>query len=153
MTQISVIVATYNWPAALELCLQSLKNQSFRDFEILIADDGSKEETRELIQKCIEEFPVKISHLWHEDMGCRKTIIGNQAIQASTGKYLVFLDGDCIVQPDFLERHLSLAQKGYLVTGSRILLNQKFTNEILTSRLLNFSWLRKNLFFFGLLDP
>jgi len=83
MTQISVIVATYNWPAALELCLQSLKNQSFRDFEILIADDGSQEETREVIQKCIEEFPVKITHLWHEDMGCRKTIIGNRAIHTN----------------------------------------------------------------------
>ena len=143
MTQISVIVATYNWPAALKLCLNSLKNQSIRDFEILIADDGSKDETRDLIQKCIKEFPVKITHLWHEDIGCRKTIIGNQAIHASTGKYLIFLDGDCLVQPDFLERHLSLAQKGYLVTGSRILLNHKFTKEILTKDNLDFSWLRK----------
>ena len=66
MTQISVIVATYNWPAALGLCLQSLKNQSFRDFEILIADDGSKEETRNLIQKYIQEFPIKITHLFIE---------------------------------------------------------------------------------------
>lgn len=131
MTQISVIVATYNWPAALELCLQSLKNQSFRDFEILIADDGSKEETRELIQKCIEEFPVKISHLWHEDMGCRKTIIGNQAIQTSTGKYLVFLDGDCIVQPDFLERHLSLAQKVIWLLGAEYYLIKNLLTKFL----------------------
>ena len=58
MTQISVIVATYNWPAALELCLQSLKNQSFRDFEILIADDGSQKETREVIQKCIKQTNI-----------------------------------------------------------------------------------------------
>jgi len=147
MTQISVIVATYNWPAALGLCLQSLKNQSFRDFEILIADDGSKEETRNLIQKYIQEFPIKITHLWHEDIGCRKTIIGNRAINSANGQYLIFLDGDCVVQPDYLQRHLSLAQKGYLVTGSRILLNQKFTQEILTEGYIDFSRLQKNSFF------
>ena len=147
MTQISVIVATYNWPAALGLCLQSLKNQSFRDFEILIADDGSKEETRNLIQKYIQEFPIKITHLWHEDIGCRKTIIGNCAINSANGQYLIFLDGDCVVQPDYLQRHLSLAQKGYLVTGSRILLNQKFTQEILTEGYIDFSRLQKNSFF------
>jgi len=147
MTQISVIVATYNWPAALDLCLQSLKNQSFRDFEILIADDGSKEETRNLIQKYIQEFPIKITHLWHEDIGCRKTIIGNRAINSANGQYLIFLDGDCVVQPDYLQRHLSLAQKGYLVTGSRILLNQKFTQEILTEGYIDFSRLQKNSFF------
>jgi len=147
MTQISVIVATYNWPAALGLCLQSLKNQSFRDFEILIADDGSKEETRNLIQKYIQEFPIKITHLWHEDIGCRKTIIGNRAINSANGQYLIFLDGDCVVQPDYLQRHLSLAQKGYLVTGSRILLNQKFTQEILTEGYIDFSRLQKKSFF------
>jgi glycosyltransferase involved in cell wall biosynthesis len=131
----------------LGLCLQSLKNQSFRDFEILIADDGSKEETRILIQKYIQEFPIKITHLWHEDIGCRKTIIGNRAINSANGQYLIFLDGDCVVQPDYLQRHLSLAQKGYLVTGSRILLNQKFTQEILTEGYIDFSRLQKNSFF------
>jgi predicted glycosyltransferase involved in capsule biosynthesis len=113
----------------------------------LIADDGSKEETRNLIQKYIQEFPIKITHLWHEDIGCRKTIIGNRAINSANGQYLIFLDGDCVVQPDYLQRHLSLAQKGYLVTGSRILLNQKFTQEILTEGYIDFSRLQKNSFF------
>ena len=129
---ISVLLATYNWPEALSLCLQALREQTNKNFEIIICDDGSKDETRTLISEFQKDFPVPLKHLWQEDQGFRKTIILNRAIQAAHGDYLVFLDGDCIVQPDFVARHRALAQKGYLVTGSRVLLNEKLTQELIT---------------------
>ena len=128
---ISILLATYNWPQALKLCLESLATQSDRDFEIIIADDGSGKETKELIDSMKAAYPVPITHLWQEDLGFRKTIILNQAVAAAQGNYLIFLDGDCLVQPDFVARHRALAQKGYLVTGSRVLLSESLTKQLL----------------------
>ena len=85
MTFVSVIIATYNWPEALHLCLESLRNQTVNNYEILIADDGSKEDTRVLINSYSQNFPVHITHLWQEDIGCRKTLIGNKGIYAAKG--------------------------------------------------------------------
>ena len=129
---ISILLATYNWPQALNLCLESLATQTDRNFEIIIADDGSTENTKHIIDSFIGSHPAAIKHLWQEDQGFRKTKILNQAIAAAHGDYLVFLDGDCIVQPDFVARHRELAQKGYLVTGSRILLNESLTQDLLS---------------------
>jgi glycosyltransferase involved in cell wall biosynthesis len=129
---ISILLATYNWPEALKLCLESLATQTDRDFEIIIADDGSTEDTRALIESIKVLHPISITHLWQEDQGFRKTQILNQAIAAARGDYLIFLDGDCIVQPDFVERHRALAQQGYLVTGSRVLLDERLTKQLLS---------------------
>jgi glycosyltransferase involved in cell wall biosynthesis len=131
---ISILLATYNWPQALKLCLESLATQTDRSFEIIIADDGSTDSTKEVIEQFMASCHLSIKHLWQEDHGFRKTIILNRAIAAAQGDYLVFLDGDCIVQPDFVARHQALAQKGYLVTGSRVLLNEKLTQELITWR-------------------
>ena len=128
---ISVLLATYNWPEALQKCLESLANQSDTDFEIIIADDGSGPLTQSLIERIKPNHPAPILHLWQEDRGFRKTTILNLAIKEARGNYLVFLDGDCIVQPDFIARHRQLAQKGHLVTGSRVLLSEQLTKEIL----------------------
>ena len=129
---ISILLATYNWPQALKLCLESLATQTDLDFEIIIADDGSTEDTRTLIENIKRLHPISITHLWQEDQGFRKTQILNQAIAAAHGDYLIFLDGDCIVQPDFVERHRALSQQGYLVTGSRVLLNENLTKQLLS---------------------
>jgi glycosyltransferase involved in cell wall biosynthesis len=128
---ISVLLATYNWPQALKLCLESLATQTDLDFEIIIADDGSTSATQDLIASIKPSFPVSITHLWQEDLGFRKTRILNQAIESASGDYLVFLDGDCICQPSFIEHHRLLAKPGYLVTGSRVLLNQARTTQLL----------------------
>ncbi|MEA9598910.1 glycosyltransferase family 2 protein [Polynucleobacter sp. AP-Sanab-80-C2] len=132
---ISILLATYNWPQALKLCLESLATQTDHHFEIIIADDGSTESTKQIIGAFQSTHSLSITHLWQEDQGFRKTKILNQAIEAAKGDYLIFLDGDCLVQPDFVARHRELAQKGFLVTGSRVLLNEKLTQELLaTSR-------------------
>jgi glycosyltransferase involved in cell wall biosynthesis len=136
---ISILLATYNWPQALKLCLESLATQTDKGFEIIIADDGSTESTKQVIESFKHSSPIAITHLWQEDIGFRKTKILNQAIDAAHGDYLVFLDGDCIVQPDFIAQHRELAQKGYLVTGSRVLLSEDLTQELLTWPQWNFS--------------
>ena len=129
---ISILLATYNWPQALKLCLESLATQTDRNFEIIIADDGSTDSTKNVIEAFKDSHSIPVTHLWQEDQGFRKTKILNQAIATAKGDYLIFLDGDCIVQPDFVERHRMLAQKGFLVTGSRVLLDKTLTQELLT---------------------
>ena len=108
---ISILLATYNWPQALKLCLESLATQTDRDFEIIIADDGSTDSTKQVIEQLKASYPVAIEHLWQEDQGFRKTLILNQAIAAAHGDYLIFLDGDCIVQPAVSYTHLTLPTK------------------------------------------
>ncbi|QWD64743.1 glycosyltransferase family 2 protein [Polynucleobacter sp. MWH-UH2A] len=130
---ISILLATYNWPQALKLCLESLETQTDRDFEIIIADDGSTNSTKDLIDAFKAQTSLPITHLWQEDRGFRKTKILNQAIEHAKGDYLVFLDGDCIVQPDFVAQHRALSQTGFLVTGSRVLLNEQLTQELTAS--------------------
>lgn len=147
---ISVLLATYNWPEALSLCLQALKEQSNQNFEIIICDDGSKEETKTLIEKFQNNFPVPIKHLWQEDQGFRKTLILNQGIQQSQGDYLVFLDGDCIPQRDFIEQHARLSQKNHLVTGSRILSTEKLTKNLCASGQWSHQKLMSNIFTWGI---
>jgi glycosyltransferase involved in cell wall biosynthesis len=129
---ISILLATYNWPQALKLCLQSLERQTDLDYEIIIADDGSTDKTKHLIESIAPHFPIPITHLWQEDQGFRKTRILNEAIKRAQGDYLIFLDGDCIAQPDFVQSHRSLSQVGHLVTGSRVLINESLTQQILT---------------------
>jgi glycosyltransferase involved in cell wall biosynthesis len=148
---ISIIVATYNWPAALNLCIQSLLLQNDKEFEIIIADDGSKKDTEELVrefQKKIKDINLK--YIWHEDLGFRKTSILNKAIKMTTGEYIIFLDGDCIAQPDFIEKHRMLSEEKKLVTGSRILLNKSLTQKLCDETYLNFKSIKTRSLFFRL---
>ena len=145
MFNISILLATYNWPEALRFCLESLETQTDRNFEIIIADDGSKPETATLIHSMMERSILSIQHLWQEDQGFRKTMILNQAIRAAQGEYLIFLDGDCIVQPDFVKRHRQLAKPQMMVTGSRVLLSESLTQKILSWPQWNFSAFKSNL--------
>lgn len=130
---ISVVIATYNRPEALRLCLQALLNQTDDNYEILIADDGSTSETEQLIQFFVNSTNIKLIHVWQPDIGFRKERIVNKAISQSLGEYLVFLDGDCLVQPDFIEKHRYLSQAGAMVTGSRVLLERSLTQRLCES--------------------
>ena len=147
---ISVLLATYNWPQALKLCLESLATQTDLDFEIIIADDGSSNTTKDLIESIKPSFPVQIKHLWQEDLGFRKTRILNQAIAQASGNYLVFLDGDCICQPTFIANHRLLAKPGYLVTGSRVLLDHALTKQLLEWSCWSFKHFASHLLWYRL---
>lgn len=148
--KISVIVATYNWPEALRLCLSSLTTQTDGNYEIIVADDGSKSPTKAVIDEVMASTTIPIKHVWHEDDGCRKSLILNTGIAASQGKYLIFIDGDCIAQPDFIEQHRKLSQKDFLITGSRILLSKQLTQNLLPMKSWDFSEFKKNVIQFRL---
>lgn len=135
---ISVIVATYNRPDALRLVIQSLLSQTEDNYEILIADDGSKPDTAELVKSFQTESSIAIHHIWQEDDGFRLSRIRNLATQQAHGEYLIFLDGDCIVQPDFVAQHRKLAKPQRMVTGSRILLEEQLTQRLCASQSWSF---------------
>ena len=112
---LSVIITTYNEPNWLELCLESYSRQTNRNFEIIIADDGSSCETKDVIN-C---FPNIISeHIWQPDNGFQKTKILNKAIIASKSNYLLFTDGDCIAPKDLIETHLNNRKRNCFLASS-----------------------------------
>lgn len=130
---ISIILTTYNRPKALIKVLDSLLNQqnTFKDkYEILIADDGSDQDTKDIINQYQQQSKITIKHIWQENQGFRAGTIRNKAAQQAQGDYLIFIDGDCIVSKHFLHYHQKLAQTGYLVSGNRVLLSQAFTDQI-----------------------
>ncbi|WP_446808781.1 glycosyltransferase family 2 protein [Methylomonas sp. 2BW1-5-20] len=132
---ISVIVTTYNWTEALAACLLSLSDQQDRQFEIVIADDGSTPVTQRLVTDFIETSPIPTRHVWHEDHGFRAGTIRNKAVATSRGDYLLFIDGDCLTLPDFILRHRQLAETGYFVPGNRVLLDQNYTEQLLKQKI------------------
>ncbi len=131
---ISVIVATYNRPDALRLVIQSLLEQTDKNYEILIADDGSTHETKDLISSFQATTTHAIKHVWQSDDGFRLSRIRNLAMQQAQGEYLIFLDGDCVVQPDFLSQHRKLSKLKHVVTGSRILLEKEITDSLCANK-------------------
>ncbi|MEM5564258.1 glycosyltransferase family 2 protein [Psychroserpens sp. AS72] len=116
----SLIISTYNWPEALALVLKSLKNQIILPDEVLIADDGSTPETKTLISKISEDINIPIRHIWHEDVGFTKSIILNKAIAQSQGDYIIQVDGDCIMHPNFIKDHLQFSSENCYLYGSRV---------------------------------
>jgi glycosyltransferase involved in cell wall biosynthesis len=128
---VSILLATYNWPEALLPCLESLNAQSDLNFEVIIADDGSTSSTAVIIEHFAKISKFSLVHVWQEDCGFRKALALNKAIESAKGEYLVFLDGDCLVQPDFVAQHRRLAEPGHLVTGSRVLMSELLTKDIL----------------------
>jgi glycosyltransferase involved in cell wall biosynthesis len=137
---ISVIVTTYNREDALEAVLRSLANQTDRNFEVIVADDGSKARTAALVEAWKTKFDRRLEHVWHEDRGFRAAEIRNRAILVSRGDYVVFLDGDCIARPDFVAIHRRLAERGWFVTGNRILLSPELTAKVLREKLAPETW-------------
>ena len=132
---ISVIVSTYNRPDALEACLQSLLQQTDQHFEIVIADDGSTLKTHELIDKYKAQSSVPIVHVYQPDDGFQLSMIRNKAAAQTKGNYFIFMDGDCLVLPNFVAKHRELATLNYFVAGNRVLLNQALTKEVLLTQL------------------
>ena len=127
---ISLIVATYNWPEALKICLLSIKRQTCLPIEVIIADDGSDMRTTMLIAEIQKNFPVSLVRIWHEDLGFRKSIILNKAIKKAVGTYIVQIDGDVILDPHFLEDHNVAAQPGFFIRGTRAHISKKRIPEI-----------------------
>ena len=126
-----MIVSTFNREDALGAVLRSLARQSDRDFEVVVADDGSGPATAEMAKQWQPRFGVKLIHVWHRKQGFRLAEIRNRAIRASSGAYCIFLDGDCLVPPDYIAVHRRLSEPGWFVTGNRALLSQSMTDAVL----------------------
>ncbi|EFP1606328.1 glycosyltransferase [Campylobacter jejuni] len=128
----TLIITTYNQKERLKLVLDSVKNLTFLPNEVLIADDGSKEDTARLIEEYQKDFPCKLEHIWQEDEGFRLSEIRNKAIKTSNSEYIIVIDGDMILEKNFINDHLNFAQKKVFLQGSRVILNEKESKELLS---------------------
>jgi len=144
-----LILSTYNSPRALVLTLLSVARQVRRPDSVCIADDGSGPDTAAAIAGLQARFPdLPIRHLWHEDRGFEKNVILNKAIASSQAEYLVFIDGDCLIHPGFIARHLELARLDRFLSGSLIRLDTPTTEavteeDVLEGRVFDRAWLAR----------
>ncbi|AEF53828.1 glycosyltransferase family 2 protein [Marinomonas posidonica] len=134
--KVSLIVTTYNWKEALSVTLESVKRQSVLPFEVIVADDGSREDTEILIQELQEKYPVPLLHSWQEDIGFRLAASRNKAIAKSSGDYLIIVDGDLFLPKKFIESHLEAATQGAFVQGGRVLLGEKISFKVLNKKII-----------------
>lgn len=129
---VSVVITTYNRSDALLAVLAGLARQTDTNFEVVVADDGSGIEHQTAILNAPVAKSLRVTHVWHPDVGFTASRIRNRGVAASKGQYIVFLDGDCVPEVDFIAQHKRLAKPGYFVNGSRILLSPEFTAQVLT---------------------
>lgn len=146
---VGVVFTTYNRPRDLERVLAGFARQTYGRFEIVIADDGSGDETRQCIESARHAWKLDIRHVWHEDEGFRKCRILNRAIAETSAEYLIFTDGDCIPHPEFVAGHLSLSRPGCFISGGCIRLGEQATRsitaaDVLENRVFDTRWLLEN---------
>ena len=130
---LSVILSTYRSPEWLQKVLWGYLCQTRRDFELVIADDGSGEETARVIRACSdagERAGIPVRHVWQPDEGFRKSRILNRAIGVARGDYLVFSDGDCIPRGDFVAVHRAHAAKGRFLSGGYVKLPMEVSRAV-----------------------
>lgn len=146
---ISVIVSTYNSPEWLQKVIWGCNTQTYRNFEMIIADDGSTRETHDLIENMRKEVFFPIVHVWHQDNGFQKTIILNKSLLACTTDYILMTDGDCIPRPDFIEQHIKFREEDYFLSGGYHKLPQELSQkisklDIYSGKCFDVSWLKNN---------
>ena len=125
--KISLIITTFNWKEALELSVLSVFKQTHLPTEIIIADDGSNSDTRHLIESLQQISPTPIVHSWQENKGFRLSRSRNKALSIAKGDYIILIDGDIVIEKNFIADHLEAAREGYFIQGSRALLNADST--------------------------
>ncbi|WP_299899706.1 glycosyltransferase family 2 protein [uncultured Aquimarina sp.] len=131
---VALLISTYNWPDALNLVLKSVLKQSVLPTEVIIADDGSTEETKTLIDTYKNSFPVPLHHVWHEDNGFTKTLILNKAIARITSDYIVQIDGDIILHKHFIKDHLNASRDKMFLYGTRVTLTKEKSKRLLSAK-------------------
>ena len=147
---VSVVITTYNRSDALLAVLSALTRQSDRHFEVIVADDGSTPAHQQRIVQSSAAMALKLVHVWHPDVGFTASKARNRGVAAARGNYIVFLDGDCVPEQDFIARHRQLAEVGFFTNGSRVLLSPELTQRVLDGQEQvdghgSVYWLRKRL--------
>ncbi len=145
MPDVSVIISFYNKIDYLKLVFAGLQTQSYKNFEAIIADDGSELISEKQIELLTKDSFFPVVHLWQEDKGFRKNRILNRAIENSKSSFLIFIDGDCIPHPKFIQEHLNYKQSGKCNTGRRINLSEKLTG-ILSVDLIKNNFFEKKFY-------
>jgi glycosyltransferase involved in cell wall biosynthesis len=143
--RVSLIITTYNRPAALLLVLKSIENQSILPSDVIIADDGSNNETQELIKNFQSATCLKIIHSWQKDKGFRAAKSRNKAIAKSKADYLILIDGDMILHPKFIQDHINNAEISCFIQGTRSLLTEDVTEDAIKKMRINFSFLSQGI--------
>ena len=143
--KLTLIITTYNWPESLLLVIESIKYQSVCPNEIIIADDGSSKETKDLVIKFQQNSNLKIIHSWQKDDGFRAARSRNNAIAIATGEYIILIDGDTIMHRNFVKDHIANAESGYFIQGTRVLLSEKETKKALEYKIVDFSFFSPEL--------
>lgn len=134
LPRVGIVVLTYNRSDALLAVLRALAPQCPRDAVVVVADDGSREEHVAALRRGLPRFPCRVVHAWHPDTGFTVSRARNLGAAQVDADYLVFIDGDCIPAPRFVRHHQQLARAGHFVNGSRVLLSQHFTEQVLQGR-------------------
>ena len=135
----SIIIAIYKNIEYLELVLKSIFRQSFKNFEIIIAEDANDESVKKYLEKVKEDnLNFRIKHIFQEDIGFRKNKILNKAIKQSEGEYLLFIDGDCILHKNFVKNYFKYVNENSLVYGKRVYLSKILTDVLLKKNNLKF---------------
>jgi glycosyltransferase involved in cell wall biosynthesis len=127
---VSVVVAVYNKVRELDLVLAALSIQTYREFEVIVAEDGQSEEIQRLVGEWTSRVDFRITHCSHEDIGWRKNRILNEAVRRSSGEYLIFFDGDCLPHSSFVEAHVAASQSGTVLCGRRVNLGRSASQRI-----------------------
>lgn len=131
---ISVVITTYNRSDALIAVLRGLAAQDDRDFEVVVADDGSTADHQNAVQQAAITLRLAVTYVWHPDVGFTASRVRNLGVSASRGAYLIFMDGDCVPETDFVRRHRQLREASCLVNGSRVLLSAELSQSVLEGR-------------------
>jgi len=129
---VSLILTTFNWPEALDLTLWSVTKQNLLPTQVIIADDGSTVSTRLVTAKYKEQLPIEL--VWQPDNGFRAARARNLAILRAEHDYVIFIDGDCLLPPEFIQTHLRLASRDKIVAGSRALISKQKTDHLMQNR-------------------
>lgn len=148
MSSVSVIISTYNKPDWLEKVLWGFNCQTYKDFEVIIADDGSQSETKEKIDVLRDVLSFKIIHVWQEDNGFQKCRILNKAIVACSTDYLIMTDGDCIPREDFVQVHYINKEPATFISGGYYMLPMNISlaitrEDIEKQNCFNIQWLKE----------
>jgi len=144
MNKASVVISFYKNIHFLSLVLAGLETQSFKDFEVIIADDGSPSDIASKVETLLNKSSFPALHLWQPDAGFRKNKILNKALTSAASNYLIFIDGDCIPHSKFVEEHLKNSEASVALTGRRVNLSKKISEQ-LTPELVAKKFLENNL--------
>lgn len=145
MNKASLIISVYNSIRNLELIFNALTIQTFKDFEVIISDDGSSEEMKNFISKWNDKNLLSIRHIWQEDDGFRKNKILNECVRNSVTDYLIFIDGDCIPHSEFIEAHYTNRRNNTALFGRRVYLGEDYSLSLTSDNILNKSYEKLNL--------